>query len=91
VGRSRDPLRQQQLQLGDWLQLGAGGCKRRRRQLQLEGGGARRGGSKRGGGRLVGEPFVSGYIAPSPYELGEPMLQKAVKMTSTLREDHERA
>jgi hypothetical protein len=34
--------------------------------------------------------FGSGYIAP-PYELGEPMLQKAVKMTSTLREDHERA
>jgi hypothetical protein len=28
--------------------------------------------------------FGSGYIAPSPYELGEPMLQKAVKMTSNL-------
>jgi hypothetical protein len=35
--------------------------------------------------------FGSGYIAPSPYELGVPMLQKAVQMTSTLREDHERA
>jgi hypothetical protein len=28
--------------------------------------------------------FGSGYIAPSPYELREPMLQKAVKMTSNL-------
>ena len=34
--------------------------------------------------------YGSGYIPPTPYDLGEPLL-KAVKLTSTAREDHEKA
>jgi len=35
--------------------------------------------------------FGSGYKPPSPYQFGEPLLKDAVKLTSTMREDHERA
>ena len=35
--------------------------------------------------------YGSGYIPPTPYDLGEPLLKKAVKLTSTAREDHEKA
>jgi hypothetical protein len=35
--------------------------------------------------------FGSGYKPPSPHLLGEPLLQDAVKLTTTMREDHERA
>ena len=35
--------------------------------------------------------YGSGYKPVTPYQLGEPLLQKAVKATSTMREDHERA
>ena len=35
--------------------------------------------------------FGSGYKPPSPYQLGQPMLKDAVKLTSGMREDHERA
>ena len=35
--------------------------------------------------------YGSGYIPPTPYQLGEPLLQQVVKDTSTMREDHERA
>lgn len=35
-------------------------------------------------------PFCSGYKTPSPYLLGEPLLQDVFKLTSTMREDHER-
>ena len=35
--------------------------------------------------------YGSGYIPPTPYDLGEPLLKKAVKLTSTVREDHEKA
>ena len=35
--------------------------------------------------------YGSGYKPVTPYQLGEPVLQKAVKATSTMREDHERA
>eukprot|EP00267_Zea_mays_P045068 XP_020397306.1 uncharacterized protein LOC103634292 [Zea mays] len=35
--------------------------------------------------------FGSGYKPPTPYQLGEPLLQEAVKTTNTMREEHERA
>jgi hypothetical protein len=35
--------------------------------------------------------YGSGYKPPTPYQLGEPLLQEAVKSTSTMREEHERA
>ncbi|KAG2564437.1 uncharacterized protein LOC120681668 [Panicum virgatum] len=35
--------------------------------------------------------YGSGYKPVTPYQLGEPLLQKDVKATSTMREDHERA
>jgi hypothetical protein len=35
--------------------------------------------------------FGSGYKPPSPYQLGQPLLKDAVKLTSTMREEHERA
>ncbi|CAD6342032.1 unnamed protein product [Miscanthus lutarioriparius] len=35
--------------------------------------------------------FGSGYKPPTPYQLGEPLLKEAVKSTSTMREEHERA
>jgi hypothetical protein len=35
--------------------------------------------------------FGSGYKPPSPHLLGEPLLQDAVKQTSTMREDHKHA
>lgn len=35
--------------------------------------------------------FGSGYKPPTPYQLGEPLLQEAVKSTNTMREEHERA
>jgi hypothetical protein len=35
--------------------------------------------------------FGSGYKPPTPYQLGEPLLQEAVKSTNTMREEHEHA
>jgi len=35
--------------------------------------------------------YGSGYKPPTPYQLGDPLLQEAVKSTSTMREEHERA
>ncbi|XP_066373317.1 uncharacterized protein [Miscanthus floridulus] len=35
--------------------------------------------------------YGSGYKPPTPYQLGGPLLQEAVKSTSTMREEHERA
>ena len=35
--------------------------------------------------------YGSGYIPPTPYKLGEPLLKEAVKLTSTSRRDHEKA
>jgi hypothetical protein len=35
--------------------------------------------------------YGSGYIPPTPYKLGEPLLKDAVKLTSDTREDHEKA
>lgn len=35
--------------------------------------------------------FGSGYKPPTPYQLGEPLLKDAVKSTSTMREEHEKA
>jgi hypothetical protein len=35
--------------------------------------------------------YGPGYKPPSPYQFGQPLLTKAVKLTSTVREDHERA
>uniref|UniRef100_K3ZMR1 DUF659 domain-containing protein n=1 Tax=Setaria italica TaxID=4555 RepID=K3ZMR1_SETIT len=35
--------------------------------------------------------YGSGYKPPSPYQLGNPLLEDAMKMTSTMREEHERA
>ena len=35
--------------------------------------------------------FGSGYKPPSPHLLGEPLLQDAVKLTDTMREDHKHA
>ena len=35
--------------------------------------------------------FGSGYKPPTPYMLGEPLLKDAVKLTSSMREEHEQA
>eukprot|EP00267_Zea_mays_P047468 XP_020399931.1 uncharacterized protein LOC109942393 [Zea mays] len=35
--------------------------------------------------------YECGYKPPSPYQLGQPLLKDAVKLTSTMREEHERA
>ncbi|KAF0924507.1 hypothetical protein E2562_010154 [Oryza meyeriana var. granulata] len=35
--------------------------------------------------------FGSGYKPPTPYQLGKPLLNDAVKSTSTMREEHERS
>ncbi|CAA0808010.1 hAT dimerisation domain-containing protein [Striga hermonthica] len=35
--------------------------------------------------------YGSGYKPPTPYQLGDPLLEEAVKSTSTMREEHERA
>jgi hypothetical protein len=35
--------------------------------------------------------YGSGYKPPSPYQFGQPLLTKHVKLTSTVSEDHERA
>ncbi|KAJ1256832.1 hypothetical protein BS78_K290800 [Paspalum vaginatum] len=34
--------------------------------------------------------FGSGYKPPSPNQFGQPLLKEAMKLTSTMREDHER-
>jgi len=35
--------------------------------------------------------FGSGYKPPTPYMLGEPLLKDVVKLTSSMREEHEQA